>query len=390
MSEKTKEVRPQTIHCNNCKDWLRLEYKSINEIIDEVCIVLSDMPILVCPNCKEEYKPDCVKTFIQILVKGVKKQNKRLFEVDMKERRQLRYDICEEFKFKYDANDWKCIPGLSGQLSKEGFFTPVFFDKKVLDKYLNFDEYGVQDTGNTYGTIFFKDKGDLSYGINRNGKLFCWLGDIEENVPEDECHYLRSKNIESDHDVGSEFYAAQIEAKFTELSNESVLLEQRSAFEDACKHKDKFKIFNYEDDEYELLGEIIRPVNWNKKGVIHIINSLTRLCIESIDNKNLKNQIKSIDSSIDLGTKRSLKLLEIWIKIKFKSLDAQDIMKPFFALYDFRLVLNHKMSKNKIKEIHESCYKRLGITTNQNFETLYDKLIEEMAKSFEKLTKSFD
>ena len=379
----------QTLHCNNCNDWLRLEYKPFNETVDGIRIVMQEMPILICPSCKSEFQPDWTKLFIMRIVKDSKVRKINGIKLTKRAKNgTVRYDICPELKFKYDSNDCKIIPGLEGPLSKAGFFTPVFFDKKVLHKYLSFDEYDVHVAGNTYGTIYFKDGNYLSYGINRNGKLFCWLGDIEEAVPEAERYYLLSENVESDHDVASEFYAAQREAVFTELSSESMMLEQRSRFEVACKNKDGFKIFDYEKDKYKLLGEITRPVNWNEQGVTYIINSLTKLCIESIDSKNLRIQIKKLDDSIDLKDVKSIKLLEKWIELRIKHLDASEITKPFFVLYDFRIILDHKMSESEIKKILESCYKRLGITTSENFETLYDKLIKEIIKSYSKLAIS--
>ena len=169
-----------------------------------------------------------------------------------------------------------------------------------------------------------------------------------------------------------------------------MLLEQRSIFEVICKTKDNFKIFDYEKDKYELLGEMTISVNWNEKDITYIINSLTKLCIESIDSKNLRIQIKKLDDSIDLGDAKSIKLLEKWIELRIKYLDASEITKPFFVLYDFRIILDHKMSKSKIKETLESCYKRLGITTDKSFETLYDKLIGEITNSYSKLASSFD
>ena len=390
MSEESEGMRHQTIHCDNCKNWLKLEYKSFDEIVDGIHIIVEEMPLLICPSCKSKFQPDWTKFFIMWIVEKSKKSRTTVFQGTKKAKNgTIRYDICPELNFKYDSNDCKIIPGLESQFAKEGFFTPVFFDRKVLHKYLSFDEYEVQIAGNTYGTIYFKDGDDLSYGINRNGKLFCWLGDIEENVPEAERYYLLSENIESDHDVASEFYAAQREAKFSELSHESMLLKQRSIFEGVCKNQDDFKIFDYEKDEYELLGEIIRPVNWNEKGVTYIINSLTKLCIESIDRKNLKNQVKKMDGSIELGDMGGLKHLEKWIELRLESINAHEITKPFFVLYDFRLVLDHKMNENKIQETLDFCYDRLEITTDKNFETLYDELVKEITNSYTILSKSF-
>jgi hypothetical protein len=62
-------------------------------------------------------------------------------------------------------------------------------------------------SGNTHGTIFRKDDTDLNFGINRNERVFCWLGDLKK-IPKREQQYLLLYNVDSDHDVASEFYAA--------------------------------------------------------------------------------------------------------------------------------------------------------------------------------------
>ena len=61
-------------------------------------------------------------------------------------------------------------------------------------------------------------------------------------------------------------------------------------------------------------------------------------------------------------------------------------MSSFFVLYDFRIVLDHKMGEGEIKKKLDFCYERLGIKTDRNFEKLYDKLIEEMTNSYSKAT----
>ena len=376
----------QTLHCDKCKNWLKLEFKNFDETVDGIHIIVSDMPILVCSSCDEEYQPDWTKAFIQWIVKQPKIRGSRLFKGEKKEASKPRYDLCKDVNFKYDGSDCLYIPGLQSGFAKEGFFTPVFFERKVLHKYLSFDEYGVDIAGNTYGTIFHNDNGwCLSFGINRNGKVFCWLGDLEEEIPQKERQYLLSENIESDHDVASEFYAATREAKFAELSNESQLLKARSSFEELCKSKFKFRIFDYEKEEYEILGELVRPVIWNEKVVIYIINCLTKLCIEAINNDSLKDEIGSLDSKFDIKKMKGLKLLEKWIELRSKTIDAHDVMKPFFVLYDLRNMLDHNMKENDIEEKKELCYNRLGIKEKKDYESLYDKLIKQMTDSYNNL-----
>jgi YgiT-type zinc finger domain-containing protein len=148
----------QTLHCDKCKDWLRLEFKNYNETVDGIHIIVPDMPILVCHNCNEEYQPDWTRAFTQWIIEESKKRHTKLFKGERKkETSKVRYDLCKNVNFKYDASDCKFIPGLQSGFAKDGFFTPVFFDRRVLHKYLSFDEYRVDIAGNTYGTIFHNE-----------------------------------------------------------------------------------------------------------------------------------------------------------------------------------------------------------------------------------------
>lgn len=386
MSGENETIKLQTLHCDKCKDWLKLEFKKFDKKIEGIQIFMPDMPVLVCPSCGEEYETDWAKRiFIPWVIDEAKKKGKPKFQGEMKKASQRRYDICKDLNFKYDANDCKCIPGLFG-LAKEGFFTPVFFDRKVLHKYLSFDEYRVDIAGNTYGTIFFPDGHDLSYGINRNGKMFCWLGDIEDEVSKNERLYLLSENIESDHDVASEFYAATREAEFADYSNENKLLNARSAFDQFWNDKYSSKIFRYEKNIYDILEDLIRPVNWNTKGVIHVFNSINKVCIESMCKDSVIDAIKKKEPDFDAKSTRAMKLLEKLIEITSPTSDAKEIMKPFFVLYDFRLVLDHDYTKEEEKENLDFCYDRLGIPKDyKNFEKIYDKLMEDLTESYAKI-----
>lgn len=347
------------------------------------------MPALVCFNCKKIYPPDWTMEFIRQIVRGSKKRGTNEFRAEKNKASQRRYDICKNINFKYDAMDCKCIPGLHGALAKDGFFTPVFFNREVLHKYISFDKYGITIHGNTYGTIFFEDENCLSFGINRNKKIFCWLGDIEENVPQSEMFYLLSENIESDHDVASEFYAGQIEAEFAEYSDENKLLNQRNNFDQSWKAKYSSKIFRYEKNIYELLDNLVRPVNWNKSGVMPVFKSLNSVCIESLSRDTIIVAIKTKELDFDAKNVGALKLIEKLIEITHPNLDAKAIMKPFFILYDFRLILSHDYTEEAEKEKLDSCYQRLGILKNYtNFERLYDRLLEKLIESYSKIADS--
>ena len=121
----------QTLHCNNCKDWLRLEYKPFNETVDGIRIVTQEMPLLVCPSCKSEFQPDWTKICIMGIIEESKKRKTTRFEVTKRAKNgTVRYDICPELNFKYDSNDCKIIPGLEPHLAKKVSSLLCFLTKR--------------------------------------------------------------------------------------------------------------------------------------------------------------------------------------------------------------------------------------------------------------------
>lgn len=376
----------QTLHCNNCSSWLRIKFKPFDEVIEGIKIIIPDMPILVCPDCDTEYKTDFEINILIYSIQELKKHGKKIFNRPLEIMSHHRYPICEKYDFKYDANDCRWIPGLANGFAKVGFFTPIFFNRKVLHKYLSFDEYRIDITGNTSGRIFFDNGDSLDYGINRNDKMFCWLGDIEENIPEKEIQYLLSENVESDHDIGSDFYANQIEAEFTDYSDEAKLFNIRSKFDTCWNENYRSKIFQDDENMHTILEDLKRPVNWNKQGVLHVFNFMNKICNEAMCKDAIIDVIKKKKCDFNDEKMGSIKLLEKLIEIKDPKRNAKEIMKFFFILNDFRNMLNHYDNEENKKKKLDYCYERLKIPNDYtNFEKLYEQLMKGLTNSYSKI-----
>ena len=373
----------QTLDCSNCNECLFLKIDRFEQLIDGIQVKFAELPILICPKCGKRHLSQKSRFIIKCAIEKSKKEFKDKFVSD---RHTLvkRYGLCKKVDFKYDATDYEYIPGLMRQWN-DGFLTPVFFRKKILHKFLSDDEYTVIFGSDTYGTIHTSEE-DISFGITRNDKVIVWLGDLNE-ISLNEQHYFRSFNVTSDHDICSEFYQGQIEAKFTEQSQERKLLTIKGKFELDCKTKWNVKISRYEDNVDETLSQLHRPVLWNEQNVMFVINSLNKITNESFNTIGIKKEIEKFD--VDFRTKElgSMKLLQKLIQLKFPELDAGRIMKPFFVLNDFRIVLDHKIDNPE--EILDSCYERMEVIENKNFEILYDALFKEMIISYAKLNEKF-
>jgi hypothetical protein len=176
-------------------------FTNFHEDVSGVDISIAGLPVLRCADCNKDYLPD--KSRFAIIEHHEHASEKGLSSVTV-----TRLKLTQDFGFTkirllYDIDDYYYIPGLERPFNV-GFLTPVYFNRKVLLKYDASPNCRVKFASPTYGTID-GEAFSISFGINKNGKVIMWLGDIAK-LPEPEQYYLRSENVESDHSIGSEFY----------------------------------------------------------------------------------------------------------------------------------------------------------------------------------------
>ena len=243
-----EEGHIQRLYCNHCQKHLDLQFTEFEELVSGVEISISGLPVLHCEACDKDYLPDDSRIAVinqhQQAVENSK--NKVRVSID-----KTHHDFgFTEVPFKYDHDDYKYVPGLKRPWNN-GFLTPVFFKKDVLIMYDKHPTYRLTFISTTYGHVCKGDDFSIPFGLNKNGNIIMWLGDIA-TLPEQEQYYLLSQNIESDHSIGCEFYDAQIECIFTKASKEDELFKIRSKFIDACFKKFGVKIAHLDEEVFDL------------------------------------------------------------------------------------------------------------------------------------------
>ena len=371
----------QSLRCSKCGDWLKLEYAQFDKVFDGIHISFDQLPILICPTCSQTILPVLIQSeLLKIIEEGRKRGLTRYMGTKINFN-LLKCTYCQKIAFEYDINDYFYIPGLI-RSQMDGALTPVFFDRKVLQKFRSDPDYDVIQGSDTYGTIRSKSW-VLWYGITRSNKVICWLYDLDE-LPEHEQQYFKSFNIPSDHDIASSFYEAQIEAQFTPLSNIERIFKQLKLINQITKIK--FAVELFKEPITDKKQSASRPIFWDKDNVLLAVNSINQACVESLAVSVLKSEIKKKDSKQPLKFLKGLKLLDIWIQLYCPDLDNASLLKPLFVLYDFRQVLSHN-TRDKEESILQSCYERMGISDG-NYEKLYDSIVKEISHSFGILIRS--
>ena len=280
------------------------------------------------------------------------------------------------------SDDYYHIPGLRRPFH-EGFLTPVFFKKEVLLKYDASPTYRVKFASATYGEID-TDSFSIPFGINKNGKVVMWLGDIAK-LPENEQYYLRSENVESDHALGSEFYDGQIECIYTDPTQENKLFGLRSEFIEACFKKFDIKVAHLDVQAINLASDFKAPIVDTEKERRHVADALNKIYIKSIDNAALGTLLLKLGR--DPKNLGSLKRLQAVLETIASGADISKLLSPLYVLYDLRVAYSHLNSKEGTEEKLKFVTDRLDMNASPNLIEIYRRLLQELSSSFEKLTE---
>ncbi|MDD9810027.1 MAG: hypothetical protein OXU25_09485 [Thaumarchaeota archaeon] len=290
-----------------------------------------------------------------------------------------RFELCKETHFVYSSIDWEIIPGLRPQNNTaEGYYVPVFFEKYLFVRFRRHKKHAIKGRGHAR-RIVFSDGSELGYGINRQGKAFCWLGDLDKISIFAQQEILLA-NVLSDGDVISDFYTI---GRLGIVTNpgETKLKNALYDLAEMSERKLGFRIHRMEHVDRNVAEKLSRPKIWNGDLTQALIN-LNKLCVESIDVARLKNQLHGEPEAVD-GL-QSLKTLELWIKMRLRG-DPKGTMTPFFVLYDWRNYQTHRKG-TRLTAKYLKCRLRMGMRKyEENDERLYDLLLEALANSCQDL-----
>jgi hypothetical protein len=351
--------------------------------VEGVRVDLNEMPLLHCPQCKAFVLPDHAKRVVAFFVKQAHKASKLQVEVKPTGVKTKRFTL-GTVEFAYSALDHDFIPGLA-RPRNDGFLTPVFFNAAVLNKYTQDPSYRLDLFSDTYGSIIKGDEINIQFGINRAGKVIMWLGDIA-TLPENEQYYLRSENVDSDHDICSEFYDAQIGCVFSEPSLENRAMHARLNLNERCKEKFGSELYQLHGEISRVIEGLRRPLFWEEKHIAPAAESFNRIMVESLHVTMLRKQLEPHIPKNDLKSLKGLKLLELWLSKGLGAADASALMLPFFVLYDFRILMCHLTSDETQEKSLASINERLGIDpASTRLDLIYFALLPKITASLESI-----
>lgn len=369
---------------------LSLCFDETHTIVDGITFSLVGMPILWDSKNEKFYKTQFTDVVLKMLAEEARKQRKTHVAgvTPPNTMKNKRYgNFCESINFEYSNLEYLSVPGLAHSMSNDGFLMPIYFNLEVLNKYAQNPKYQLKVLSSTYGDLRCGDEWHISFGVNSNKEVIMWLGDID-TLPIKEQQYLLSENIPSSFDLHSDFYDAQIECEWSQGSIESQCLSLRTELSDKIKKNYQADLYKLPNEIGKTIADLQKPIFWEERHVAPVVESLNRIFVESINESFLKSFLLSRNVELPSGI-RALKLMGKFITFLSNSDKSDEIMLPFFVLYDYRVNVCHLQSEATITTKIQSINERLGLAiSNISHEQIYDKLFEKIHYSlnaFEKL-----
>lgn len=216
------------------------------------------------------------------------------------------------------------------------FLTPIFFNRKVLDKYTNDPKnYTVGD-----GSLFYLNEWAIPFTINEDNKVTVWLGDLGK-LPFKEQKYWKLYNELPQGGVESKFFKRQLEAKFTDaITPEKRLFQLINELNQTFLDKYGDKIINeLSSADIQIKSAFTIPTNTSTTLYQTFLIQICKIIVESINTKLISKFIEAEKLKDENGNKyASIKQLYIFLNENgYKNAEKlNDVLK---LIYSSRSVL---------------------------------------------------
>ena len=379
--------------CSDCEGICELVESDVTCIIEGKILKFSPILILRCKKCGKEFLPEHTKQMIDGAYRTVVKEKQSMGEFHPTGYKK-KFDYCIQQDYEYDHRDYYNIPGLcyDEEHSVEGCLTPVYFEKEALVFFLAMPEYEVEIFSESYGYIAKKDSSGLyqydwniPFGFNTNGKLIMWLGDIDE-MDDKTKGILKPFNVPSDHLMtDSEFYRAQMKCIFSEPIIEKRILINKEAFISNIEKKYSVDLSHLTDECQEHEKKVKRPVVFTETAVAEVINAYDKILVEGFNVNELRKLYEVLYDPFERNAKytswQSIKLLEAILgklSLSVKNMDIASVMSPLYILHDYRILLDHLLSADKIYDTKQHIITTLGVQSFSDQEAIYNEEIKRL------------
>lgn len=384
----------QTHECKKCHSVLEMNIEPVDIIVEDRLMHFIDLPLLKCIQCGTKYLCQYSKKMVGGCYKTMLDYEKFEGEFKSKEYRK-RYNYCSDMDFIYDHRDYESIPGLciDEEHSEEGFLTPVYFTKKSLIYFMHDPDYILDLHSETYGYLKYKYEWVVPFGINRNGKVVFWLGDLD-SMDRQTLSILKPHNVESDHNlVDSEFYASQMCCTWSNPNKELCICYKKNELFDNIYKIYGLSLYHLKEEIKEQMDSFQKPIVFTEKSIEPSVNMLDKALIEGVNLDQFRELLAKINSKSKNEYKdlKSIKLYELLLKKDLSDVDENEsqrvnqIISPLYLLHDLRIYFDHLLSIAERERIKNNIIQRMNLKDFNDIEAIYSQLIDGLLVLFEYL-----
>lgn len=358
-------------------------YKIIDKIPDSNESCTSEL-LIMGENNSEEGKYSCLSA--KKVIKGCKLENCNVWPYN-EEKVYIDFIIGVDEdgnEVEYTSNPRKLSNLLFCDLDAPSYFTPVFFRREVLEKYYSKPEvYEINENQLSCTNLW-----TIDIDNSNNEYIVAYLGDLGEDLPnKEEQLYWRSFNIAIDGKLSE----AKINRDFLAIPTEDISL--ISIFKEKFytvnkKFEEEFdnKLFLElkEEDSYNF-DNIHIPINNSIAEFDNLIICLSKIMIDSLNEKFIKNQLENEKAKEEKG---SISKLKNW----FLESGLNDYEEYIKILKDIQS-LRSSGSAHRKGSNYDKIVKKLDISKEDytlSFSEILEKAIgflDYMYKNIDKLNK---
>jgi len=261
------------------------------------------------------------------------------------------------------------------------FLTPVFFEKKVLDKYYNQPEkYFVSD-----GYLSCQALWGLRMDNSNKDYVMIFLGDLGHLSNKEQKHWKQHNTI-TDGKMSQSCFQRGFMAEFCDPDTADLYFKQKfKVFQEKWYTKYGWHLFlplNKEDEHYYQTLRI--PTKESQKEFDELVQALAKIIIDSINIKELKKNLVSEESEEDVRKsvksefllKKNDQSIEVFKKylVQNHNFYFPDMFCFLKSLQDLRSTGSaHRKGDN-----YENTKKKFGL--NNNFKDVFENILTECIK----------
>jgi hypothetical protein len=196
--------------------------------------------------------------------------------------------------------------------------------------------------------------------------------------------YWLVENKASEHEIASEFYDAQIDAKFTPPPAVIQCLNKLEEFNK--KFHAKFGVHLYHDrsieERIEETSRYKRLLLNNLDDFKRFISEFNEIIVENSNSAEIRRLLVAKGIPIDKGTKGNKLLQAVYEKVLG---DLRNLIAPFFHLYDLRVWADHSMGDEKLNAVATALN-----TPATEYQQLMEALVAKLDDSVTQLLAKLD